>query len=311
MVAIDQVQLNFNPDMLGFINWMLAVVSFGVALDLRVADFQRVLRRPKAPLVGLISQFLIMPAVATVLVIALQPSPSMALGIILVAACPGGNVSNFLTNLARGNAAVSVSMSAISTLVSVVMTPANFVFWANINPQTRPLLEDIALSPVDILQSVLVILILPTVLGMLTRQLRPEWAQRALKPMQMFSMLVLFGFIAAALQANFSTFVAYVGEAFWTVLLVNGCGLLLGYGLARGLRLEVADARAVSFETGIQNSGFGLLLVFQFFGGLGGMAIVVAWWGIWHLVSGLALACLWRVAPEWRLISSPLETPAE
>lgn len=290
---IDQVQLHFNPEMLQFINVMLATVMFGVALDLKFDDFRRVLVQPKAPAVGLLSQFLIMPAVATGLVAILQPPPSMALGIILVAACPGGNVSNFLTSWSGGNAAVSVSMSAISTLASVVMTPLNFMFWAGMNPATQPLLQSIDLAPMDIFRSALTILILPTVLGMTTGHFWPTVAQRLLKPMQVFSLLVLFAFIGGALQANFEIFLSHVGSAFWVVFIVNGCGLALGYLLARAVRLPTADAKAVSFETGIQNSGFGLLLVFQFFAGLGGMAIVVAWWGVWHLISGMTLAGIW------------------
>lgn len=308
MPDIDQVQLAFNPGALAFINVMLAIVMFGVALDLRVADFVRVVKYPKAPAIGLFCQFLAMPAVASLLVWLIQPGASMALGIILVSACPGGNVSNFLTSLARGNAAVSVSMSAISTVASIIMTPFNFVFWANVNPHTRELLQSISLSPADILGTVVVILVLPTMAGMAFAHYRPALAARLLKPMQIFSLLVLAGFVGAALYANFDHFLNYVGMAFWIVLVVNGCGLILGYQLARLLRTEKADAKAVSFETGIQNSGFGLVLVFQFFGGLGGMAIVVAWWGVWHLLSGITLALFW--AWRGRLEQQGLKTPA-
>lgn len=293
MTAIDQIQLNFNPATLALINWMLAIVMFGVALDLRVADFRRVLVAPRAPLIGLGCQFLIMPAVATGLVVLLQPPPSMALGIILVSACPGGNVSNFLTSFAKGSAAVSVTMSAISTMAAIVMTPLNFTLWGQINPFTRELVRSIAITPLDIVSTVFTILVLPTVVGMFVVARWPGFAARLLKPMQVFSLLVLAAFVAGALHANFDYFLDYVGQAFWIVLVVNACGLLLGYWLARGGRVSSQDARAVSFETGIQNSGFGLVLVFQYFAGLGGMAIVVAWWGVWHLISGTALAAWW------------------
>lgn len=293
MHALDQLQLSFDPTMLAFINWMLALVMFGVALDLTPADFTRVLRRPRAPAVGLMCQFLLMPALATALLAVIQPPPSIALGILLIASCPGGNVSNFLTSLAGGHAAVSVSMSAISTLAAIVMTPLNFGFWSQVLPGTAALMREIHLAPLDIVSSVLVILILPSALGMLLAHRWPALARRLRRPMQVFSMLVLFGFIGGALSANWQVFMTWVGAAFWIVLLVNASGLALGYGLARAVRLPVADAKAVCFETGIQNSGFGLLLVFQFFGGLGGMAIIAAWWGIWHLLSGLTLALLW------------------
>lgn len=293
MTAVDQVQLNFNPAALATLNWILAVVMFGVALDLRVDDFRRVLRAPWAPLVGLTCQFLLMPAFATVILLLLQPEPSVALGVVLVAACPGGNVSNFLASLGRGNAALSISLSSISTLASIVMTPLNFLFWGSVNPHTAPLLKQISLAPADIVSTVFTILILPTLLGMALARWRPHWAAVLLRPMRIFSIVVLFVFVAGAVQANLQHFIDYIGVTFWVVLIVNVVALALGYSAARLARLNAADARAVSFETGIQNSGFGLILCFNFFAGLGGMAIAAAWWGIWHLISGLALATWW------------------
>ena len=293
MTAIDQVQLNFDPGALAALNWILAIVMFGVALDLRLEDFRRVLRAPWAPGIGLLCQFLLMPAIATGLLMLIQPAPSVALGIILVAACPGGNVSNFFTSLARGNAALSISMSSISTLAAILMTPFNFLFWGSVNPATAPLLRSISLQPSDILLTVLTILVLPTILGMLAAHYKPAIAARLTRPMRWFSILVLFAFVIGALQANFEHFKTYIGVAFWVVLLVNAVALTTGYALARLARLGEANARAVCFETGIQNSGFGLILCFNFFGGLGGMAIIAAWWGVWHLITGLSLASYW------------------
>lgn len=293
MTAIDQVQLNFDPGALAALNWILAIVMFGVALDLRLEDFRRVLRAPWAPGIGLLCQFLLMPAIATGLLVLIQPAPSVALGIILVAACPGGNVSNFFTSLARGNAALSISMSSISTLAAILMTPFNFLFWGSVNPATAPLLRSISLQPSDILLTVLTILVLPTILGMLAAHYKPAIAAKLTRPMRWFSILVLFAFVIGALQANFEHFKTYIGVAFWVVLLVNAVALSTGYLLARLARLGEANARAVCFETGIQNSGFGLILCFNFFGGLGGMAIIAAWWGVWHLITGLSLASYW------------------
>jgi len=297
MSAVDQIHLNFNPEALQALNLILGIVMFGVALDLRVEDFRRVLRAPLAPAIGLCCQFLLMPAFASLLVLLLKPAPSMALGIILVAACPGGNVSNFFTSLGRGNAALSVSMSAISTLFSIVMTPFNFMFWGRLNPHTAELLRTIELAPSQILSTVLVILVIPTIAGMLTAHFRPQWASRMLRPMRLLSVAFMLIFILGALAANFSNFIQYIGATFWIVFSVNATALLLGYGVSRLVRLSPRDARAVCFETGIQNSAFGLLLIFNFFGGLGGMALVAAWWGVWHLVSGLSLALLWSRRP--------------
>lgn len=305
MTAIDQIQLNFNPASLQALNLILAIVMFGVALDLSVEDFKRVLKRPWGPAIGLLCQFLLMPAFACLLLLWLQPQASIALGIMLVAACPGGNVSNFFTSLGNGNAALSVSMSAISTLCSIIMTPFNFMFWGRLNPHTSELLRSIEITPAQIFTTVLTILVIPTLLGMAMARWRPLWAGILLKPMRFMSLLFMLAFIGGALAANLDNFLDHVGHAFWIVLLVNGAALLLGYSAARLARLPVRDARAVSFETGIQNSAFGLLLIFNFFGGLGGMALVAAWWGVWHLISGLSLALFWSRRP-----SAAAEVPA-
>lgn len=295
---IDAVRLHFDPAAMLLLNGVLAVVMFGVALDLVPEDFRRVLRTPRAALVGLSCQFLLMPALASGLLWLLDPHPSIALGIVLVAACPGGNVSNFFTSLAGGNAALSISMSAVSTMAAIVMTPLNFWIWGSVLPVTRPLMAQIAIGPADVLSTVLAILVVPTLLGMCVRHRWPALARRLAPGMRRLSILVLLGFVAGALQANFEHFVAYIGTAFWIVLLVNGAALGLGYTLARAWGLPEADARAVCFETGIQNSGFGLILCLNFFPALGGMAIIAAWWGVWHLVSGMALALWWsRRAP--------------
>lgn len=294
MSAIDQIQLNFNPAALQFLNIVIALVMFGVALDLKVEDFKRVVRAPRAPLIGLASQFFVMPAFATLILIILQPHPSLALGIILVAACPGGNVSNFFTSLAGGNAALSVSMSAISTLCSIVMTPFNFLFWGQLNPHTAALLRDIHIAPEQILGTVLTILVVPTILGMLTSHYRHALAMRLMRPMRLLSVMVMVGFIVVAMVANWQHFLNHIGLAFWIVLIVNGVALLLGYWMARGLGLDKRDSKAVAFETGIQNTAFGLILIFNFFGGLGGMALIAAWWGVWHLVTGLSLSLYWN-----------------
>lgn len=293
MNSIDQISLNFDPAALDLLNLILALVMFGVALDLKLDDFKRVLRQPKAPLIGLASQFFIMPAFACLILMILQPHPSLALGIVLVASCPGGNVSNFFTSLGRGNAALSVSMSAISTLCSIVMTPFNFLFWGSVNPHTAELVRNISVSPGDILGTVITILVVPTMAGMLAAHYQPGLAARLLKPMRYLSILVMVGFVVIAFAANWQNFVAHIGLAFWIVLIVNGAALLLGYNLGRVTGLQRDDCKAVAFETGIQNTAFGLILIFNFFGGLGGMALITAWWGVWHLITGLSLSLFW------------------
>ncbi len=309
MTPVDQLQISFDPRAIQALNVVLATVVFGAALDVRVADFRRILASPKGPLIGAFAQFVLLPALASLIIWLMRPAPSVALGILLVAACPGGAASNFLTMLARGNVALSISVSAFSTLVAMVMTPLNFTFWGSLNPVTRELLRSIAVNPVDILLSAFYMLILPTFAAMLLRHYKPIMADRLLKPVRTLGVLLLTGFIVLGLAAHFQHFLDYIGLAFLIVLLVNGVGLATGYGVSRLAGLPHYDAKAVSLETGLQNSGFGLVLIFNFFGGLGGMALIAAWWGVWHLISGLVLALCWaRMQKREELAVSPAST---
>lgn len=299
---IDSVRLNFSPESLQALNWVIAIIMFGVALDIHWRDFKTVFRQPKAPLIGLLCQFVLLPAVACGLTLLLQGvfpiAPGIALGVILVAACPGGNFSNFLTHFSKGNTALSVTMSSISTFASIVMTPFNIALWGRLNPYTAPLLKQIAIDPWEVLSTVFCILLLPLASGMAFQQLWPGLSEKLKKPMQNLSIVFLAVVIGLALKNNFGYFLQYIGLAASIVFVVNAVALALGYGMARFSRLSQADAQAVSFEVGIQNAGFGLILIFNFFGGLGGMALITAWWGVWHLISGFALALWWRRQTE-------------
>jgi BASS family bile acid:Na+ symporter len=296
---VDLVQLNFNQQSLILLNVILGVVMFGVALDLKVSDFRGLVRLPKAVLIGMLGQFVLLPAFTFLLVLAIRPVPSIALGMILVAACPGGNVSNFLAHYARGNTPLSVTMTALSTLAAIVMTPFNLSFWGSLNPQTAHILRAVAVSPLQMVLAVLLLLGVPMAAGLFVSHRLPSIAARLRVPMRRFG-LVAFGlFVVGALAANWRYFLDYVGYVVFAVFLHNALALATGYWAARFARLPERDRRAVSIEVGIQNSALGLVLIFNFFGGLGGMAIVTAWWGVWHLISGLTIATWWsRRAPQ-------------
>ena len=297
MSELDAVRLNFSPASLSALNVILAFVMFGVALDMKWSSFAGLRHAPRGVAIGMLAQFVLLPATAWALTMALRPDPSIALGLILVACCPGGNVSNFLTHFARGNAALSVTMTACSTVGALFFTPFNIAFWGAVNPATRALLHEVAIDPVEMLLAVAVLLVIPAVLGMGTAHRWPRFAARTRAPFRYLSLAFFVGFVLLALGANWDYFLRYTLRVATAVLLLNALGLLLGYGAARLARLPAADRRAVSIEVGIQNSGLGLVLVFNFFGGLGGMAVTAAWWGIWHIVAGLALAAWWRRRP--------------
>lgn len=292
-MGIDQVQLNFNPTSITVLNIVIALIMFGVALDLKTEDFKRAFSTPKPMIIGLTSQFLLLPAFTFLLVMVIKPLPSIALGLFLVASCPGGNLSNFLTYLSKGNAPLSISMSAVSTVCAIFMTPFNVMFWGSLYPATSALLRSFTISPVDMLFSIFLMLGLPLVIGMWIKYKYPLLAMKVNKGMKYFSIGFFILFLIVTLIANFTYFIQFVGMVVLVVFLQNLVAILTGYYASKLWKLPERDRRAIAIEIGIQNSGLGLILIFNFFDGLGGMAIVAAWWGVWHLVSGLSLATFW------------------
>lgn len=289
---IDEVVLNFSPGSLLLLNAILAVVMFSIAIDLVPDDFRALARSPKPLLVGLISQFALLPALTFLMIVATQPPPSIALGLILVAACPGGNISNFITHRAGGNAALSVSMTAFATVGAIVLTPINIAFWGSLYEPTRAILTATRIDPVSVAVTVGLMLLLPLVLGVFLNLRKPETTAKLRTPLQWLSMGIFVAFVLLALAANWGFFLSFAAVIGGLVILHNALAFGGGYALARLAGLSGFDRRAVTIETGIQNSGLGLVLIFSFFGGLGGMAVVAAFWGIWHAISGIALASL-------------------
>ena len=292
MTGIDEVVLNFSPGSMQLLNAILAIVMFSVALDIAPRDFHALVKAPKPLLVGMLSQFLVLPVLTYLLLLATAPRPSIALGLILVAACPGGNISNFITHRAGGNAALSVSMTAIATVAAIAITPLNIAFWGNLYAPTREILRATSIDPVQVAITVSFMLILPLVLGVTLNVRLPAAAARIRKPLQWLSMAIFLAFIVLALAANWGFFLAFVGAVAGLIIAHNALAFGGGYLTATLARLSPYDRRAVTIETGIQNSGLGLVLIFGFFGGLGGMAVVAAFWGIWHAISGIALAAV-------------------
>ncbi|MBU3917575.1 bile acid:sodium symporter family protein [bacterium] len=292
-VVIDKISINFNPNTLLAINIAIGIMMLGVALDLKLDDFKRIAQAPKAPVIGLMAQFILLPAFTFILTMVLPSSmitPSMALGMILVAACPGGNLSNIITYLAKGNSAISISMTAISSIAAIVMTPFNLSLWGNLNPRTAPILQKVSLSPADVFFTIFIILGIPLLLGITISRYFPNLVLKVRKPFKIFSLTFFMLLVAGALISSWAVFMQVLGLVVFVVFLHNLLALLTGYGAARVFRLNARDSRAVCIEVGIQNSALGLVLVFSFFGGLGGMAIIVAWWGTWHIVAGLTAA---------------------
>ncbi len=293
--VLDEIRLNFSPAGLQVLNVTIAFIMFGVALGLKVENFVRIIVNPKPVIVGVLSQFFLMPAMTFLLVLLIEPGPSVALGMILVAACPGGNISNFFSAMAKGNAELSVSLTGISDLSAIIMTPFNFAFWATLYSSTSDLFIPITIDPFEMLKIIIILLGIPTVVGMLVAAKFPKLTGKIIKPIKIFSLVFFFLYIIIALSQNFSYFLKYIHLIAFIVFIHNALALLTGFSAAKLFRVSPRDVRTLTIEVGIQNSGLGLVLIFNpnLFNGLGGMAFIAAWWGIWHILSGLALGFFW------------------
>nr|WP_284500698.1 bile acid:sodium symporter family protein [Microbulbifer sp. GX H0434] len=283
-----------SPAALLVLNGVLAFMMFGVSLGLRPADFAAVLRRPLAPVTGLAAQFLLLPAITCLVTWRLEIDPGLALGMILVSCCPGGTFSNVMTWIGRANVATSVSMTAVSSLVAVAMTPFNFALYGSLNPHTRSMLQDIALPAGNMVALVVLVLAVPMLLGMLVGARFPDFVRRSERYFRSGSLLVFLLFVAVSFSKHWQTALQIAGSVLLLVIAHNALAFLIGNLSARAARLPLADRRAVTMEVGIQNSGLALAILFTFYPAAGAMLVVAGFWGVWHLVSGLGLAGYWH-----------------
>lgn len=304
--VLDDIRLNFSVKGLFVLNLTLAFIMFGVALGIKVEHFQNIWNNKKLPILGFASQFFLLPAVTFLLIVILHRyiTPSIAMGMILVASCPGGNISNFISSLARGNAALSVTLTAIATLSAIILTPFNFLFWGGLYSRissrfnSEHLLRPLEIQPFDVFQTVFILLGIPLIIGMLVNHYLPRTTEKINKPIKILSIVLFAAIVILAFRNNYDYFVHYIKYIFLLVLLHNAIGLATGYIFAGAFRCGEADRRTITIETGIQNSGLALVLLFNpkiFPESIanGGMAFIAAWWGIWHILSGLLIAAYW------------------
>ncbi len=291
---VDGVRIAFEEGSLTTLKIVIGAILFGIALDTRLSDFGAALRRPVVIGIGVVAQFLFLPALTFLLTLVLDVRGSVALGMILVACCPPGNVSNILTHRAGGDVALSVSMTAVGNVLAIFLMPLNVAFWGGLHPTGQDVLEDIDLSALDMLSEIAFVIGVPFVLGIAIARFWPRVAALGHRVVGPLSFLALGAVIAIGVANNWQIFVDHIGVVLLAVFLHDALALYLGYSIARVTRLPRASTQAMTFEVGIRNAGLGLLLVFTYFDGLGGMALVAAWWGIWDIIAGLALAQWWR-----------------
>ncbi|WP_127792738.1 bile acid:sodium symporter family protein [Agromyces sp. LHK192] len=307
---VDDVIVSFAPGSMLILNVVLGLIMFGIALDTSVDDFKAVAKAPKAMAIALIAQIVLLPAVTFGLTLLLQVQGSIALGMILVACCPPGNISQVLTYRARGNVALSVSMTAVANVLYIFVLPLSLAFWGGLHPTGREFLEEVSLNGWQMMGEILLIIGLPFAVGFLLRARFPRFAAKVQPYARWISLIALVGFIVAALVGNWTVFVAVLGIVLSVVFLHDAVALGLGYASARIGGLPSRDRKALTFEVGIRNAGLGLGLVFTFFGGLGGMAVVAGWWGVWDIIAGLIVASLWAWRTK-RADAAAAATPAD
>lgn len=306
---LDPIKINFSASGMHIINLVLGFIMFGVALGIKPQHFTDLIKAPKSAIIGLISQVIALPMMTFFLVIALSSliTPTVAMGMILVAACPGGNISNFMTSYSKGNTELSIGLSATTTMLATFSTPFNFAFWGGlymefISSKAGEYLQPLEIDNGQMFETVFILLGIPLMLGIFFAKYLPLITEKLKKPIQYLSIVFFLFIVVLAFANNLQLFLKYIYYIFFIVLAHNILAFLTGYTLGTIFKLPKRDRRTITIETGIQNSGLGLVLLFntKIFPhdmALGGMLFITAWWGIWHIISGLTIATYWSKKP--------------
>ena len=303
---IDSISVSLNAGGMNTINIVLAFVMFGVALGIRPKTFIEVFKNPKSVLLGMLCQIVLLPLFSFLLALAFGQSISwtMAMGMILVASCPGGNISNFMSSLSKANIELSVSLTAISTALAVFTTPFNFWLYGNLYLRFADIASEVPHLSIplwDVFKTIVILLGIPLVLGVMTSHYLPRVAQKLKKPLQWFSILFFIAMVVLSFMGNLDAFLKCIKYIFLVVLLHNLLALAIGWCVGSACRVPRRDRRTLTIETGIQNSGLGLVLllgtsIFADFPPHGGTLVITAWWGVWHIVSGLAVSTMFYLS---------------
>ena len=312
LLNLDALNINLGAGEMFVVNIILAFVMFGVALGIKPQTFKDVFSNPKSVILGIALQWVALPAVTFLVAILMNPliTPMVAIGMLLVASCPGGNISNFISSLSKGNIELSVSMTAISTAFAPLITPFNFWFWGTLYCRYASVHNDIPTLSIpfgDMLHQILLILGVPIVLGLIVSRYLPNLSNKLKRPTSILSIALFIGMVVVsltqvltALEQRWSVYVGILC-ALVVVIIHNASALGAGYGFATLVKAPRADRRSLTIETGIQNSGLGLALIFNpaifpvdVWQNNGGMVIITALWGVWHIVSGLSVATIFR-----------------
>lgn len=264
-----------------WINYLLGVVMFGMGLTLKPSDFAVVFRRPKDVVIGAVLQFTLMPLIAYALTVVFRLPAELAVGVILVGTCPGGTSSNVMTYLSHGDVALSVSMTAVSTILAPIMTPLLTLLYAG---------KTVDVNVAAMFISVVEVVLLPIVIGFVVNYFFSKFTQKAVKALPLVSTVAIVMIVAAVVSANSARIMTSGALILAVVICHNLLGYASGYGLAKLLRLDTTKCRAISIEVGMQNSGLATSLATTHFAEYPLAAIPGAVFSVWHNISGALLA---------------------
>lgn len=305
MEELDLVRLDFDSSQLWLMNLCLAFIMFGIALDLKLRDFRLLYTQTRWVIICLVAQLIMLPLMTYFFIKVVDPLPSITLGLIMVASCPGGNISNYFTHLAGGNTALSIALTSFVTMFSFLFTPMVFgamIWLLKMNEGGA----GIYLDPLEVSKTVVTIIVIPLALGLWVHE---RWGNRlhVIRIWIRRLSLLIFGlFIFFALKDNVSLIREHLTQVFSIVAVHNILALFVGWSMGRIFFVDPRNRRTITIETGIQNAGMGLILIFNYFPHLGGMALIAAFWGIWDMISGLLLSLYWKYQ---RIPSENIEIP--
>jgi BASS family bile acid:Na+ symporter len=273
---------------------LLIIIMFVVALDINWSDWKDLRSKVWSYSFGLVAQIMLLPAMTFALCQLFDLRPEIKLALILVASCPGGNLSNYVTSVAKGDLILSILLSFTSSIIAPLSTPFNFQFWANQSTDTAALFKMITVDPWELFLSIALTLLLPLAVGSIISWRDPRFAERLKNKISWIGPAIMIIFFIAGVAMNFKAVQEKFMGAFIPVVLINGAALIVFYVLPRLFRINKAASKTISIEVAIQNSGLGLMIILQFFPDQTDMALIAAIWGLWHLVSGLTAAHIWK-----------------
>jgi BASS family bile acid:Na+ symporter len=270
LLQLDPIKINFSASGMHIINIVLGFIMFGVALGIKPKQFVGLIKEPKSFLVGLLSQVIALPLMTFFLVLALSKyiTPTVAMGMILVAACPGGNISNFMTSYSKANTELSVGLTATTTILATISTPLNFALWCGlymkfISSRAVQYLKPLEIDNGQMFETVFILLGVPLILGVLFAKYFPKITEKLKNPIQYLSIVFFIVMVVLAFTNNLQLFLKYIYFIFFIVLIHNFLAFLTGFLLGTVFKVPNRDRRTITIETGIQNSGLGLVLLFN------------------------------------------------